>query len=60
MVNRRRGIKMEGMPKKRVGLTLPEDLVKWLDEQVKKRTYADRSHAVEVAILTLKEQEKKE
>jgi len=52
---------MEGMPKKRVGLTLPEDLVKWLDEQVKKRTYADRSHAVEVAILTLKEKtEKKE
>ena len=50
---------MESMPKKRVGLTLPEDLVKWLDEQVKTRKYADRSHAVEVAILTLKELKEK-
>lgn len=53
--------KMESMPKKRVGITLPEDLVKWLDEQVRRRIYADRSHAIEVAILTLKEKlEKKE
>lgn len=51
---------LENMPKVRVGLTLPEDLVRWLDEQVKTRTYADRSHAVEIAILTLKEKKEKE
>jgi len=52
---------MESMPKKRVGVTLPEDLVAWLDKEVEKRTYSDRSHAIEVAILTLKRKtEKKE
>jgi Arc/MetJ-type ribon-helix-helix transcriptional regulator len=50
---------MEAMPKVRVGLTLPEDLVRWLDEEVKTRVYADRSHAVEVAVLTLKEKTEK-
>jgi Arc/MetJ-type ribon-helix-helix transcriptional regulator len=48
------------MPKERVGLTLPKELVQWLDDQVKTRVYADRSHAVEVAILTLKEKVERE
>ena len=46
---------METMPKVRVGVTLPRELVEWLDRQVDSRVYADRSHAIEVAILTLKE-----
>jgi len=45
---------MESM-KKQVTVTLPKDLLEWLDEQVKQRTYADRSHAMEMAILALKE-----
>jgi len=46
---------MKVMVKKRVCVTLPEDLVEWLDDQVKTRIYADRSHAVEIAILRMKE-----
>jgi metal-responsive CopG/Arc/MetJ family transcriptional regulator len=46
---------MESMPKKRVCITLPEGLVEWLDKQVDSRTYADRSHAIEMAIIALKE-----
>lgn len=47
------------MPKVRVGVTLPRELVEWLDRQVNSRMYADRSHAIEVAILTLKEKAEK-
>lgn len=50
---------MEGMPKRPVTVTIPQDLLEWLDAQVQKRTYSDRSHAVEVAILTLKEKTEK-
>jgi Arc/MetJ-type ribon-helix-helix transcriptional regulator len=46
---------MEIMTKVRVGVTLPPELVEWLDGEVETRKYSDRSHAIEVAILTLKE-----
>ena len=46
---------MEVMPRKRVGVTLPEPLIEWIDKQVKARKYASRSHAIEVAVLKLKE-----
>lgn len=39
------------MPKIRISVTLPKKLVDWIDEQVKKRIYASRSHAIEVLIL---------
>ncbi len=52
-------INLEDVPKKQVTVTLPKDLLEWLDEQVQKRTYSDRSHAMEVAILTLKEKKEK-
>ena len=39
------------MPRKRVSITLPDECVKWIDEKVKKRTYSNRSHAIEVIIL---------
>jgi Arc/MetJ-type ribon-helix-helix transcriptional regulator len=38
-------------------LTLPADLAKWIDAQVRERKYATRSHALEVAILELKKSE---
>jgi Arc/MetJ-type ribon-helix-helix transcriptional regulator len=48
-------------PRVPISVTLPKDAVEWLDEKVKNRTYANRSHAVEVLILDAikKEKEKK-
>jgi Arc/MetJ-type ribon-helix-helix transcriptional regulator len=52
---------MENVVKEKVHVTLPKELVKWLDDQIKTRAYSDRSHGIEVALLTLKEKiEKKE
>ena len=39
-----------------VSVTLPKDLVEWLDKQVEDRQYHNRSHAVEMAVLKLKEE----
>jgi Arc/MetJ-type ribon-helix-helix transcriptional regulator len=41
-------------PRVKITLTLPSDLAKWVDEKVRDREYATRSHAFEVAILELK------
>jgi Arc/MetJ-type ribon-helix-helix transcriptional regulator len=49
---------MVEMPKIRVYATIREDLVKWMDEQVQKLRFANRSHAIEYAILKLMEMEK--
>lgn len=38
-----------------ISVTLPKDLVEWLDKQVENRQYHNRSHGVEVALLKLKE-----
>ena len=51
---------MVEMPKIRVYVTIREDLVKWIDEQVQKLRFANRSHAIEYAIAKLIESEKKE
>lgn len=40
--------------RERVDVTLPADLVRWVDALVKDRTYATRSHAVEKALLELR------
>jgi len=48
------------MPKVRLQITMREDLVKWIDEQVKKLRFASRSHAIEYAIAKLIESEKKQ
>jgi Arc/MetJ-type ribon-helix-helix transcriptional regulator len=34
--------------------------VKWIDQQVKNLKFANRSHAIEFALLKLKESEKRE
>ena len=36
-------------------VTIPKDLIAWVDSQVERRKYSTRSHAVEVALLQLKE-----
>jgi len=41
--------------KKRVYATIREDLVKWIDEEVKKLRFANRSHAIEYALMKLRE-----
>lgn len=44
------------MPRKRENLpvTVPRDLIVWLDELVKRRRFSTRSHAVEVALIELR------
>ncbi|MEM2463945.1 MAG: ribbon-helix-helix domain-containing protein [Candidatus Bathyarchaeia archaeon] len=49
---------MVEMPKIRVYVTIREELVKWIDEQVQKLRFANRSHAIEYAINKLIEAEK--
>jgi Arc/MetJ-type ribon-helix-helix transcriptional regulator len=49
---------METM-KKRIAVTVNEDLLKWVDRKVKETTFANRSHAVEHALTKLKEAEEK-
>jgi len=34
-------------------VTLPPELISWIDDRVKDRTYGSRSHAIERAILEL-------
>lgn len=46
------------MPKIRVYATIREDLVKWLDEQVEKLRFANRSHGLEYALQKLLESDK--
>ena len=43
-----------------ISVTLPKECVEWLDRKIETRTYANRSHAIEVLILEAMKQEKKE
>ena len=51
---------VEIMAKVRLQVTVREDIVKWIDEQVKNLRFATRSHAIEYAVLQLMEKKKKE
>ncbi|MGD0644697.1 MAG: ribbon-helix-helix domain-containing protein [Candidatus Bathyarchaeia archaeon] len=42
-----------------ISVTLPKEVVEWLDRKVESRVYANRSHAIEVLILDAIKQEKK-
>jgi Arc/MetJ-type ribon-helix-helix transcriptional regulator len=44
-------------PRVPISVTLPKETVEWLDKKVENRTYANRSHAVEVLILEVKKKE---
>ena len=47
------------MPRTPISITLPKECVNWLDRKVESRTYANRSHAIEVLILDAMKGEKK-
>jgi len=48
----------EIMARERVSITLPKECIEWLDEKIKARIYANRSHAIEVLILEKIKEEK--
>jgi Arc/MetJ-type ribon-helix-helix transcriptional regulator len=48
------------MAKVRLQVTVREDIVKWIDQQIEKLRFASRSHAIEYALSQLIENEKKE
>lgn len=48
------------VPRIPISVTLPKECVAWLDKKVDSRTYANRSHAIEVLILAAMKQERKE
>jgi Arc/MetJ-type ribon-helix-helix transcriptional regulator len=41
--------------KKCLSVTVEEDVVKWIDEQVKTLRFRNRSHLVELALMTFME-----
>ena len=47
------------MVKKRIAVTISDDLLRWIDAKVKDTTFANRSHAVEHALTTLREKEER-
>ncbi len=47
------------MAKKPISATIEEDLIKWVDEQLKDRTkYRNKSHLIEIALESLKKNNK--
>jgi Arc/MetJ-type ribon-helix-helix transcriptional regulator len=46
------------MPRIRVFATIREDVLKWVDQQVAKARFRNRSHAIEYALIKLMEAEK--
>jgi Arc/MetJ-type ribon-helix-helix transcriptional regulator len=48
------------MVRERVSITLPKECIGWIDKKVESRTYANRSHALEVLVLEAMRNEKKE
>jgi len=51
---------IESMAKIRLQVTVREELVKYIDEQVGKLRFASRSHAIEYALTQLKEKDRQE
>ena len=49
-----------GMVRERVSITLPKDCLTWIDRKIEGRTYANRSHAIEVLIFEAMKKEKKD
>lgn len=41
------GTEVVEVVRERVSITLPKDVLQWLDKQVEARTYHNRSHAIE-------------
>lgn len=45
------------MTKERLQVTVRKDLVEWMDQKIHSGEYASRSHAIEKALIKLKEKE---
>lgn len=43
------------MPKEKFSISMDDSLVKWIDTGIKKKKFANRSHALEYAVTALKE-----
>jgi len=41
--------------KLKTSISLDEELIKWMDEMVKSKRFANRTHAIEYALMKLKE-----
>lgn len=52
-------VEVEEMRKKRMQVTIREDLVNWMTCKIEKAEFASYSHAIEYALMQLKEKEKK-
>jgi len=48
----------EDVPKIRRSVTISEDLMKWINEQIERKRFKDVSHAIEYALFKLKEENK--
>ena len=49
---------MEHMAKEKISATVDEKLLKWIDTQVAKKKFANRSHGIDVALQQLKNRTK--
>jgi Arc/MetJ-type ribon-helix-helix transcriptional regulator len=45
--------------REKLSVTVPQELIDWLDEMVQKRTFANRSHGTELCIRAMREAEEK-
>ena len=54
--NRTLQLPARSMAKRRLALqvTVPAELIGWIDEQIRRRKFSTRSHPVEVALLELR------
>jgi Arc/MetJ-type ribon-helix-helix transcriptional regulator len=50
---------MEDMPKQKVTVTIEKHLLEWVDREVEKFRFRNRSHGLEYALAKLMEAEKK-
>lgn len=46
------------MPRHPISITLPEELILWVDEQIKAKKYYNRSHAIEAALDRMRKEKK--
>jgi|YelNatPaOPRAMG01_1025707.scaffolds.fasta_scaffold27407_2 metal-responsive CopG/Arc/MetJ family transcriptional regulator len=46
------------MPKQRITISISKECLEWIDKQIEKRIYKDRSHAIEKLIYDKKHETK--
>jgi hypothetical protein len=47
------------MPKQRLQVTIRKDLIEWMDKKIEQGEFASYSHAIDRALIKLKDQEEK-